>query len=273
MYDRARCRPTGKENDVHASRSNWTLWITLAATMMATGGLAYERAGISHAAQVESPLTADIPHAGYLPRPAPSGAGYRVAQAGEVLELSIRPRPRPTGLTLTGLVGESAASGEPVYTDASGTIIRPQPRPQGTTVVAADSAPDPQQEVTTAGLTPDVVEDILRPQPRPAGFAQSVRAAAATRDVAPVLQQNQSTPTTATVREAVSGPNQIALDRITLIGVFGTDEARRALLRTPEGDFQPVARGTVVQGWRVLTIDRETVRIGRNAEVMLLELP
>ena len=76
-----------------------------------------------------------------------------------------------------------------------------------------------------------------------------------------------------TVTTAAVNEGQIDLERITLIGVFGTDDARRAILRTPDGDFTPIARGSVVDGWRVLTIDRESVRIARGSDVLVLQKP
>ena len=230
-----------------------------------------------------TPVTAaaDRPHDlttqvtdGYLDRSLPDLPHILVAQEGEPVLTSVRPQPRPSSLGVSGLVRQGSGSGAPVVAGQDGSILRPAPRPD-TAVSITDSAvaealPEPPGPVD---LTAEDEDDILRPRPRPTGFGQAIRARAAAEEIARVQEQNESTPATPTVTTAAVNEDQIDLERITLIGVFGTDDSRRAILRTPDGDFTPIARGSVVDGWRVLTIDRESVRIARGTDVLVLQKP
>ena len=214
--------------------------------------------------------------AGYLDRTLPATPRILVAQEGGAVETSVRPRPRPTGLGLRNLVGQNSAGGQPVEADNSGAILRPQPRADVATSITDRAVADAVAERAAASpvqLTAEPPDAILRPRPRPEGFGQEIRAARAAAEIARVQAENDSTPATRTVSDASVERDRLALDQITLIGVFGTDESRRALLRLPSGEFEPVARGSVIDGWRVLTIDRESVRIGRNSEVLVLVKP
>ena len=255
-----------------------TLWIALSATILATSGQAYQRADMPEQRRA-SPYSDTSPYSdigtfGYLSRELPETYGTRVAQEGGDVERSLRPRARPSGLAVSGLVGENSALGEPVAVDQTGTIVRPRPRADTATDITdraiVEQLPDNQD---TVELTAEPADDILRPLARPQGFGQEVRSASSAQQIRRVQQENESTPSTPTVRRAANAEHQIPLDQMTLIGIFGTDETRRALLRLPNGDFQPIARGTVVDGWRVLTIDRAAVRISRNSEVLVLEMP
>ncbi|QIK39410.1 hypothetical protein G8E03_00750 [Pontibrevibacter nitratireducens] len=259
-----------------------TLRFAFAAIVIATGAHAHATADFpapaSSAIGPAPAVSMDIPLHGHLSRNVSPVAGLRVAQAGEqtsgAVETSMPPRPRPSGINMSGLVGENSIIGEPVAVDQTGTIVRPRPRATVATDIT-DRAVVEQLPDTDAPI--DVVSepasDILRPRPRPEGFGREIRSIVTQQQIQRVQEENESTPATATVRNAASDDDRISLDRITLIGVFGTEETRRALLRMPNGDFQPIARGTLVDGWRVLTIDRDTVRIGRNSEVLILEMP
>lgn len=51
------------------------------------------------------------------------------------------------------------------------------------------------------------------------------------------------------------------LDETVLIGVIGRGDRRFALLRTPEGELKRVERGQSVEGWTVVEIADDSVRL------------
>ena len=64
----------------------------------------------------------------------------------------------------------------------------------------------------------------------------------------------------------------MALDATSLIGVIDATSGRKALLRTPSGDFLKVARGDEVAGWRVNAIGQDAMRLTKGDESRTLLL-
>lgn len=63
------------------------------------------------------------------------------------------------------------------------------------------------------------------------------------------------------------------LDRLALIGVFGSETARAALIRARDGQIQRVAVGDIVAGKTVSAIDQDRVILTRGSQSSTLELP
>ncbi|RED18739.1 hypothetical protein [Pontivivens insulae] len=209
------------------------------------------------------------------------GTGVQVAQ-DEGPDTSLIPPPRPGQVTLSDgteppaprVPAPAPPEGEgnlAVVASSDGAILRPRPRPTdeiarilegvragATPVVAADAI---ELSVVTA--------DTVIPRPRPARLSRPPEPQPTAADVA-----SDATDTPNAVSAQATGVStNMALDRISLIGVFGTDTARRALLRMPDGSRIRVAAGSRVSGWSVVAVDPRSLRMIRDGEVRLLELP
>ncbi|MEL6424225.1 MAG: hypothetical protein AAFV09_07810 [Pseudomonadota bacterium] len=192
-------------------------------------------------------------------------------------------------------------------------ILVPVPRPGGTStpapepVTTPNAAPDPAPvaEVATQG-TPD--PDAVRPRARPAAASPAAPAAEAVVEAPePVVDGERVTVSlpkprpsnlatraaaiqeaSARAREARANAASIAnrqinsastqsgildVTQISLIGVFGTPQSRRALLRLSTGDFVRVSQGGSVNGWQVIAISPSSIRLSRGGEVQVLDLP
>ncbi|WP_316016194.1 type IV pilus biogenesis protein PilP, partial [Roseobacter sp. HKCCA0434] len=186
--------------------------------------------------------------------------------------------PRPGSVGTAGLVGAGSQTGEPVVASPDGAILRPRPRANVAREITDRAEADRLALIEAVrpaptDLTGEAPGTILRPRPRPAELLAAARAAAAQEQIERVQRENNSTPPTPVVEDNVTERQQIALDQISLIGIFGTEDARRAMLRLPSGSFESVVRGTVVDGWRVLAIGRDNVRISRAGETLVLSRP
>lgn len=60
---------------------------------------------------------------------------------------------------------------------------------------------------------------------------------------------------------------------LSLIGIFGTSSARRALLRLPSGRYIKVKQGDDVSGWKVSAIGESSVRIKKGSRDEVLRMP
>ncbi|PRY25242.1 hypothetical protein CLV78_102419 [Aliiruegeria haliotis] len=65
----------------------------------------------------------------------------------------------------------------------------------------------------------------------------------------------------------------IELDELALIGVFGTDTKRRALVRHASGRVQKIAMGGRLSGGKVVAIGKDEVFIRFGSRTQKLEMP
>jgi type IV pilus biogenesis protein PilP len=205
-----------------------------------------------------------------------------------------RPMPRPAGEEpAAGPEASDPAEEEtPVSESAEGTslasapagaielaALRPASRPDS---LVQTATPPAEPEIDLDSATPQAVARSLRPNARPQGFAASVQRAiaAATQsrpepEAAPAAPaapaQTAATqpriPTSASVADTATQRRAVNLRRVNLIGVFGSQANRRALVRMPNGQVVRVQVGDTLDGGRVSAIgDTELryVRGGRN---------
>jgi hypothetical protein len=184
--------------------------------------------------------------------------------------------------------------------------LRPSPRPEAILEQSTDDAepaPEEAPEVDLSSATPQAVARSVQPNPRPDDFTTTVQralAAAARRQTepsqtaqaapsqpvqiqtvtaqphtqAPAAQpQAQTTraepqiPSSASVAETATERRAINLRRVNLIGIFGSQSNRRALVRMPNGQVVRVQVGDTLDGGRVSAIgdgELRYVRGGRN---------
>lgn len=66
---------------------------------------------------------------------------------------------------------------------------------------------------------------------------------------------------------------QARLDRLALIGIFGSETAPGALIRLADGTFQRVVPGDAVAGQTVAAIGEDSVMLARGTRTRALRLP
>lgn len=113
------------------------------------------------------------------------------------------------------------------------------------------------------------------PSPRPNTIRKRVAPVAVeigAKGVREVRAPKRPAPRGPGVANAATLKGAIQLEDMNLLGVFGADGARRALLRLADGQVLRVSRGTVVEGWVVSRIDATSMRITRGGEARVLDL-
>jgi hypothetical protein len=133
-------------------------------------------------------------------------------------------------------------------------------------VVTARKAtpPAPKIAAAPARAAPAKQASFAAPAPvRQKVVAQPVRVAAAPAPTAP--RPTAQRPTT----------QRIGLSRgnMALIGVFGSNTNRYALVRMPNGSIERMGPGDSVQGVRVAAIGSDSVRLNNRGRDTLLRLP
>lgn len=183
----------------------------------------------------------------------------------------LRPPPRPENAT--ELIERAELDGR---SRAELAALRPRPRPESAQTETLAVAPDPDGTIILAASP--------APPGRPAGFDKVVAAirekqGPATDTVTPaaaraVTPAPPSIPTRASVAKTATSTNAIQLNDINLIGVYGGNTDRRALVRLASGRYVKVEVGDSVDGGRVAAIGSNSlsyVKSGRNVTLTVPE--
>ena len=151
--------------------------------------------------------------------------------------------------------------------------IRPVMRPPTAQEQAEIDAPEATDQAVRRSLVPvgrprnmAAIVDNADRSLVPAEPVQTA-AAVAPRTVAPQV------PSSASVARAATATNAINLKKINLIGVYGTAENRRALVRLANGKYQKVKVGDRLDGGRVTAIGEEALRYTKGNRNLTLTMP
>ncbi|MEL7098690.1 MAG: hypothetical protein AAGM84_07670 [Pseudomonadota bacterium] len=153
---------------------------------------------------------------------------------------AIRPQLRPD----TGKEAEEAAAeaaGTPPSQYAATESYRPSLRPRNFARIVERATPTPREETRTAAVAP--------------------------RTVTPRIPSSASVAREATIRNAIN------LNRVNLIGVYGTPSARRALVRLSNGRYRKVKVGDRIDGGRVSAIGESELRYQKGNRNLVLKMP
>lgn len=154
----------------------------------------------------------------------------------------------------------------------------PRPRARLETEAAREPADTPQEPLSAL-----VVARSPQPGLRPAGFAG--RAARLQEQSAPApTTQNEQTParsaaaaspsiaTSASVARQATREGAINLRQMNLIGVFGSESDRRALIRMSNGQVVSVRVGDRLDGGQVAAIGESELRYVKNGRNNVLRV-
>jgi type IV pilus biogenesis protein PilP len=215
------------------------------------------------------------PLSGFRPRPRPADLSETTERAllrGRTLaDLSqIKPRGRPAAV----LAAATAPEGEAVVVAAASELavarsLSPQRRTDE--IVALASA-------SRAMAVRPVVEAPAEPPPaaaKPAAPApeSDVAEADAEVEVAAAAVVAPSIPTKAGVAKTATVANAINLSKINLIGVYGTQSQRRALVRLSGGKYVKVKVGDRIDGGKVAAISDSSLVYVKGGNQVKLSLP
>lgn len=206
------------------------------------------------------------------------------AEAAEVAETPVltvpnpefaqfRPRLRPSNLTEQN---QRVTLGGSTLSEIA--KIRPRVRPVREVQIASID-PDIIRAATDEAVrsaTDQAVLSSLKPKVRPKNFSKTVEktqerlasvAVPSTQRLAPTI------PTTASVARNATQDNAINLRKINLIGVYGANSNRRALVRMSNGRYKKVKVGDRIDGGKVAAISTSELRYVKNKRSLVLKMP
>ena len=222
--------------------------------------------------------------------PAPDTTVAPDATEGALALAGLRPLPRPEGLVPTANTVVALA-------DPALASKRPKARPAGLATPIVAAAPEPTAPDITevmAAIAGAVPESLLvaptalavtvssRPDTRPRKFArvvarardlevqQTARTTGATVSNTPAASSGN---TAGSVAQAATLNNAIRLRDVNLIGVYGSPNNRRALVRLSNGNYVKVEIGSSLDGGRVTAIGDSALNYVKRGKTIALELP
>ena len=200
------------------------------------------------------------------PDPPPQDTAPQEDAAGALPPLGeIRPEARPGDLvesreraTLGGLSREELAEIRPV--------LRPATAQEE--AAAADPAASATERAIGASLVP-----VGRPR-NMAAIVDQADNAIVQQAAAPAPQPAvPQIPSNANVAREATVTNALNLRETNLIGVYGTQDNRRALVRLPNGSYQKVQVGDRIDGGRVAAIGEAELRYVKGGRNITLNMP
>jgi hypothetical protein len=203
---------------------------------------------------------------GPRPRPASAAPGddVRADVSRAVTEAVAVASIAPPAATVTFTVPEprriaTAPAPKPAAAPAPPPVVRAVPQ--------RVAAPAPQRVVTAA---PQVTT--FKPQTAAVTRAAVVPASSAPVRAAPVRAAPKPKVAAASARPA---REQVGLQRreLSLVGVFGSGDQRRALVRLSNGRMQKVGPGDRVEGVQVAAVGSDSVRLVGGGRDTMLRLP
>jgi hypothetical protein len=220
----------------------------------------------------------------------------------EVTFVSLRPRERPQVIlaaserarTETEAASLVTASAAPAASDAAeaeaALAAAAAAEAANPSVVAISRRPAPRPGDFSAAVEAAVAAAIRAPEPKPEPEPEPEPAPkkSAKKEPAPDLKPEEQDeidepevaagpapkiPTKANVAKQATFKNAINLSKINLIGVYGTQSKRYALIRQANGKYKKVKVGDRIDGGRVEAITQSEVRYQKGGRLISLKMP
>ena len=133
------------------------------------------------------------------------------------------------------------------------------------TEAAAAAIPD---AAVFASAAPQAVSTSLKPRKRPREIGQ----------ITPTRQKTQPSsgtniPSSASVARQATEKNVLKLNKVNLIGVYGSSSSRRALVRMPNGRYKKVQVGDRLDGGKVAAISTGELHYVKRGRNVVLRMP
>ncbi|MFN7223614.1 MAG: translation initiation factor 2 [Paracoccaceae bacterium] len=226
--------------------------------------------------------------AGLAPEAAANDDDASLAPAEDSRFASLRPRLRPQAILAAGEAARKASESASLAAQAAiesavasaadanlsplavsvSRVPAPRPRDLSRAVEAAVAAATRQPEARRT----------VEPDPAPAAEPKAKATAKAEEeadDEPEVVAKSAAPriPTKANVAKQATFVNAINLSKINLIGVYGTQSKRYALVRQANGRYRKVQVGDNIDGGRVQAITASEVRYQKSGRMLTLAMP
>lgn len=142
---------------------------------------------------------------------------------------------------------------------------------------AVTEAVESDETVELASATPQAVASSLKPNTRPRNFESIIKQSATPQAAAVPVSATQKVtpriPTSTSVAKQATQRNVLQMRKVNLIGVYGTPQSRRALVRLSNGRYRKVKVGDRLDGGKVSAIGDSELRYVKSGRNVVLKMP
>lgn len=173
--------------------------------------------------------------------------------------IDLKPRPRPN-------TDDATADLSPAQLAAATVLSGPRPkaRPSDLEIVSlARVEENPEEPI---GLSANIASSVV-PKLRPANLKTKNVTRTQVAKAAPIIPSKSNVAQRATTR------NAIALNQVSVLGIFGKGNSRKALVRLSSGRRQMITVGDRLDGGRVAAIGTSEVRYVKRGKNVVLKMP
>lgn len=192
---------------------------------------------------------------------------------------ALRPKLRPESAQEAAEAARKQAETEAAET-AAAAANEPNSDPQAINAAVVSAA---QATIAFADATPQAVKTSVKPRLKPRNFDKIVRRtkrnqqARQTQEETAAVRTTQKVspkfPSKASVSKQATERNALKFKRVNLIGVYGTPNRRRALVRMSNGRYKKVKVGDRLDGGKVRAIGDSDLRYQKGGRIVVLKMP
>ncbi|RGP36671.1 hypothetical protein D1012_13495 [Pseudotabrizicola alkalilacus] len=196
---------------------------------------------------------------------------------------SLRPRLRPQAILAAGESARQASEAASLAVNmavAEAAVANADDASLSPLAVSVSRVPAPRPRDMSRAVEAAVAAATRRAEPEALASASTAAPAARSRveadeadDEPEVASAAPRIPTKANVAKQATFANAINLGKINLIGVYGTQSKRYALVRQPNGRYRKVRVGDNIDGGRVQAITASEVRYQKGGRMLALSMP
>jgi type IV pilus biogenesis protein PilP len=186
-----------------------------------------------------------------------------LASSGTPL-INLRPRSRPDATIATD---QAQAENDALR------LLRPREKPVSLEDRIQETLASLEQDSADTGLN-----EVLKPKARPKNLDTARKTAVITPEeegdeAAPPTNAAPKIPSNAKVSKEATIKNALKLNKLNLLGVYGTGSKKRALVRFSNGRRQMVSVGDKLDGGKVAAIGDTELRYVKSGQNVVLKLP
>ncbi|MCU0899123.1 MAG: translation initiation factor 2 [Cypionkella sp.] len=201
-----------------------------------------------------------------------------LAPAADSRFASLRPRARPSEVLAAGEAARRASEAASLATQAAveNAVASAADASLSPLAVSVSRVPAPRPRDLSRAVEAAVAAATRQPAAEPVAAAQPAARPSAVEeedDEPEVASAAPRIPTRANVAKQATFVNAINLSRLNLIGVYGTQSNRYALVRQANGRYRKVEVGDNLDGGRVQAITASEVRYRKGGRMVSLAMP
>ncbi len=230
-----------------------------------------ELSAAARMADLETREGQDAAEADVGPTPEEAALAVDLASAtGRAVKASPIPRLRPANMAQIADRARKRADAETARAEEQAAEAAGAAAARAASAAAARTAAASAAQTAAAAAAKEKKQ-------RDAAEAAAAASAASAAPRAPAVSRSQrvkpTAPTPKSVARQATVKNAVALNRVSLIGVYGTSNQRRALVRLPSGRYVKVKVGDRLDGGRVAAIDQSQLRYSKGGRNVTLKMP